>query len=566
MTATGCGVYREATSPNAGINPEVAARWRREGHWTDAVLTDRLAELARRDPARELVVDPVFGRFTYGEVAEQVERLAAGLRQLGIGPGDIAILELPNWAPFLIFHAALTALGAVTVNIPPVYRERELTFLVRFTRASLVALPAEFRGYDFLSLARAVQAQAPALKALFLVGPGSDRAEGGMLRYERFLEVPWEGRVPSSELAGLRPHPDALTAIGFTSGTTGALKGAMQTSNILNAINAGLRRRYRLGEDDRIFAASPLGHAVGFTHCLRMAVTVGGTLVLLDRWDPERAVELIARERCTFTAAATPFLLDLVSHPAVGRHGNLPSLRLFLCGGAPVPARLVRDARRVLPHTFVSPLFGMTECGGVTTCPLDAPVEKLWTTDGMPCDGMECKVVDSAGETVPPGQDGELLVRGPMVALGYFAQPELTREHFRPDGFLRTGDQARMDAEGYIKITGRIKDLIIRGGVNISPAEIEEILFTHPDVAQAAVVGMPDPRLGERICAFVVPRPAASLDLEVVKWWMERAGVAKQKWPERVEVVDALPMTPSGKVQKFRLREMITERMTREIA
>lgn len=557
---------RGATGPDAGINLETAVRWRREGHWTDVVLSDRLRELARHDPTRELVVDPVFGRFTYGEVAEQVERLAAGLRQLGIGPGDIAILELPNWASFLVFHAALTALGAVTVNIPPIYRERELIYLVRFTRASLVVLPAEFRGYDFLSLARTVRTQAPALRALFLVGPGSDRAERGMLRYERFLEIPWEARVPSAELAGLRPHPDTLTAIGFTSGTTGALKGALQTSNILNAINEGLRRRYRLGEGDRIFAASPVGHAVGFTHCLRMVVTIGGTLVLLDRWDPERAIELIARERCTFTAAATPFLLDLISHPSVGRHNNLPSLRLFLCGGAPIPAQLIKEARRVLPYTFVSPLFGMTECGGVTTCPLDAPVEKLWTTDGLPCEGMECKVVDAAGETAPPGQDGELLVRGPMVALGYFAQPELTREHFGTDGFFRTGDRARMDVEGYIKITGRIKDLIIRGGVNISPVEIEDILFAHPDIAQVAVVGMPDPRLGERICAFVVPRPQASVDLEVVRRWMERAGVAKQKWPERVEVVDTLPMTPSGKVQKFRLREMIQERMAREIA
>jgi acyl-CoA synthetase (AMP-forming)/AMP-acid ligase II len=197
----------------------------------------------------------------------------------------------------------------------------------------------------------------------------------------------------------------------------------------------------------------------------------------------------------------------------------------------------------------------MTECGGVTTCPVDAPEEKRWSTDGRPCEGMEVQVVDPTGRALPPGLDGELVIRGPMVALGYFRQPGLTAEQWRADGFFRSGDQARLDGDGYIKITGRIKDLIIRGGVNISPVEIEDALYTHPAVASVAVVGMPDPRLGERICAFVVPRPGAAVDLPDVQRWMERAGLAKQKWPEVVELVDALPLTPSGKVQKFRLRE-----------
>lgn len=528
------------------------------------ILSDRLFELARAHPDRELVVDPVFGRFTYGEVAGQVERAAFGLRELGIGPRDVGILCLPNWTPFLVLHAALTALGAVTVNVPSSYRERELEFLARFTRARLLVLPAEFRGHDYVPLARAVAAVARDLRAVLLVGPGAERGEQDLLGYERFLATSWERRGHNADLERQRPGPDDVTAIGFTSGTTGVLKGALQTSRILHEINLGFIRRYRLDADDRILLASPVGHAVGFTHCLRMAITIGGAVVLLDRWEPERAIELIAREHCTFTAAATPFLLDLVSHPAVRHERGLPSLRLFLCGGAPVPAQLVHDAAGVLPHTFTSPLFGMTECGGVTTCPFDAPREKLWTTDGTPCAGMDVKVVDGAGRELPPGEPGELLVRGPMVALGYLDQPELTQQHFPPDGFFRTGDQARLDEDGYVKITGRIKDLIIRGGVNLSPVEIEDILFTHPDVANVAVVGMPDPRLGERVCAFIVPRPRARLELEDVQAWMERAGVAKQKWPERVELVDGFPLTPSGKVQKFRLREEIAWRMRRD--
>jgi cyclohexanecarboxylate-CoA ligase len=239
-------------------------------------------------------------------------------------------------------------------------------------------------------------------------------------------------------------------------------------------------------------------------------------------------------------------------------------MRVFLCGGTSVPEQLVRDARVALPETFTSPLWGMTECGGVTTCPFDAPEEKLYTTDGLPCGGMELKVVDPEGNTLPPGGDGELMARGPMVTRGYYRQPELTADSYLADGYFRTGDQARLDADGYVKITGRIKDLIIRGGVNISPVEIENVIFSHPKVLNVAVVGMPDPRLGERSCAFVIPKQGQSLDLAEMRDWMARAGVAKPKWPERVELVDELPTTPSGKVQKFRLREIIAERIAAE--
>ena len=256
--------------------------------------------------------------------------------------------------------------------------------------------------------------------------------------------------------------------------------------------------------------------------------------------------------------------MDLVYHRQLERYANLPSLRLFLCGGASIPEQLMRDARTALPHTFVSPLWGMTECGGVTTCPFDAHEEKLYTTDGLPCSNMELKVADQNGEPVPPGVDGELMVRGAMVTRGYFRQPELTREHYLADGFFRTSDQARMDEDGYIKITGRLKDLIIRGGVNISPVEIENVLFSHPKVTNVAVVGMPDLRLGERTCAFVVLAGGESLGIEEVQRWMDEAGVAKPKWPERVEVVDALPMTSSGKIQRFRLREIIAKRVAEE--
>ena len=522
------------------------------------LITDRLFDVAERDTDRELIVDPVFGRFTYGDVAGQVERLAFALRDLGYGPGDVVILQLPNWSPFLIFHLALTAIGAVTGNIPFVYREREVGSILRLTGAKGLVVPRVFRGFDFKAMVQSLRAGFPGLGHAFLVGrdEASD-GDGDLIGYEALMRRPAESQGHRGGLLALKPAADDVTAFGFTSGTTGDLKGAVFDTDVLNAVNRGLAERYGLGEGDRIFGCSPLGHAVGFTHALRMTLTIGGSIVLLEHWDPASALAAIHDERCTFVAAATPFLMDMVYHPALPRYDHLPSLRLFLCGGTSVPERVMKDARVNLPHTFTSPLWGMTECGGVTSCPFDAPPEKLFTTDGLPCESMELKIVDPGMNVVPPGTDGELMVRGPMVARGYFRQPELTAEYFQADGFFRTGDQARMDEDGYIKITGRIKDLIIRGGVNISPVEIENVLFSHPKVSNVAVVGAPDPRLGERACAFVVLKEETSFGLEEVKQWMAQAGVAKPKWPERVEVVKSLPMTPSGKIQKFRLRESI---------
>ncbi len=522
------------------------------------LISDRLFDLAHRHPDRELVYDPVYGRFSYRGIATQTERLAFGLRRLGIGPGDIVVLQLPNWLPFIVFHLALTAIGAITVNAPVIYRERELKTLFEVTKAKGLVVPRMYGKDDFLPMAKTLFDETPSLKHLFIVGRDGGDVPQGMTGYEALMENAWEKGGGRNDLSSLRAATNETTVISFTSGTTGVMKGAMLSTDNLRAWNTGLAERYGLNEEDRIFCCSPLGHAVGFGHCLRMSLTIGCGMVLLDRWSATKALELISEERCTFVAGATPFLMDLVYHPELEAYGNLPSLRLFLCGGASIPEQLILDADKALPHTFVTPLWGMTECGGVTTCPFDAPPLKRFTTDGKPCDSMQLKIVDSGGQPVAPGEKGELLARGPMLSLGYFHLPELTAGFFQEDGFFRTGDQACMDEDGYIKITGRIKDLIIRGGVNISPVEVENVLFSHPNVANVAIVGVPDVRLGERVGAFIITRDGHSLGLPEVQRWMADAGLAKSKWPEWIECVGELPMTPSGKIQKFRLRQQIT--------
>ena len=527
------------------------------------LISDRFLQTARSYPDKEVIIDRHFGRLTAHDVADQTARLAASLRQLGLGHGDMIVVQLPNWAPFIVLHLALTAIGAVTINIPVTFREREVGGILKMTDAKAIIVPDAFRGFEFLPFITELSQDCPDLQHLILVEKNLAPAllvPAGRLNvttYARLLEANDEPADWQDLFGHADVSLDDVTTLTFTSGTTGGLKGAIHDSRTLAAINRGFIERYAIGGKDCIFGSSPFGHAVGFTHAVRMALSVGAKIVLLDYWEPDVAIQLMHDEACTFMTGATPFLMDLVHHPDLAKYNNLPTLRLFLCGGATVPEQLVRDARANLPNALVSPLWGMSECGGVSNCPPGAPEEKYLETDGLPCGGMELKVVGADLMPLPPGAEGELLVRGPMVAKGYYRLPELTAELFLADGFFRTGDQARMDDDGYVKITGRIKDLIIRGGVNISPVDIESVLFSHPKVHNAAVIGKPDDRLGERICAFIIPVEGEMVSLHEVKEWMATSGLAKQKWPEHLELVDKFPMTPSGKVQKFKLRERI---------
>lgn len=526
------------------------------------LISNRVFDIAERDPERELVFDPLYGRYTYADIADQVQRLACGLKQLGLGKGDCVILQLPNWTPFLVFHLAVTAIGGVTINMPMVFREKEVGNVQRISGAKALVVPSLYQGKrDFVEVASNVSSAAPDLRHVFVVGQGEIGAideTPQMIDYAAFMAKSWESQGRLSGIRSTDDHLDDLTMMSFTSGTTGEQKGAMLSSRVLSAWNIGLAERYKLDEGERILACSPFGHAVGLAHALRMTFTLGASLVLQEKWNPDQAIQLISQERCTFMAGATPFLMDVVYNPGLA-NADMSSMRLFICGGASIPEKLLMDAQQALPDTFTTPLWGMTECGGATTCSFDAPLEKLHTTDGNPCGDMEVKVVDEQGQEVPPGVEGELMARGSMLALGYYQRPELTKECFQEDGYFRTGDQARMDADGYIKITGRIKDLIIRGGVNISPVEIESVLFSHPRIANVAVVGMPDSRLGERVCAFIQPNETGDIiNMDDLQSWMQQQGVAKPKWPERIEMLEAFPITQSGKIQKFKLRELIS--------
>ena len=490
-------------------------------------------------------------RFTYREMAAMADRIAVGLSRLGVGRDDVVAAQLPNWWQFTLTYLACSRLGAVMNPLMHIFRERELGFMLKHGGAKVAIVPKVFRGFDHEQMLAGLQPNLPELRQVVVVdgtGPNS---------FEALLSGPnWEEQADAPVILNRhRPGPDDITQLIYTSGTTGEPKGVMHSANTLMSNIIPYARRMALTADDVVLMASPMAHQTGFMYGLMMPIMLRATVVLQDVWDPKRAIDLIGRERVSFTMASTPFLADLTR--TVGEAGTpVPSLKTFLCAGAPIPGPLVEQARQTLGAKIVS-AWGMTENGAVTTTLLEDDDERSVASDGCPLPGVQIKVVDSDGATRPAGESGSLLVRACSNFGGYLKRPHLNGTD--ADDWFDTGDLARIDERGYVRITGRSKDVIIRGGENIPVVEIEALLYRHPAVAQAAIVAYPDPRLGERGCAVLVLKPGQSLDLAGMVEFLKSQKVALQYIPERLLLLDAMPATPSGKIQKFKLRETLRE-------
>ena len=490
-------------------------------------------------------------RFTYREIAAMADRIAVGLSRLGVGQNDVVAAQLPNWWQFTLTYLACSRLGAVMNPLMHIFRERELGFMLKHGGAKVAIVPKVFRGFDHEQMLAGLQPSLPELRQVVVVdgtGPNS---------FEALLSGPrWEDQADAPALlSGHRPGPDDITQLIYTSGTTGEPKGVMHSANTLMSNIVPYARRMALTADDVVLMASPMAHQTGFMYGLMMPIMLRAAVVLQDVWDPKRAIDLIGRERVSFTMASTPFLADLTR--VVGEAGTpVPSLKTFLCAGAPIPGPLVEQARQTLGAKIVS-AWGMTENGAVTTTLLEDDDERSVASDGCPLPGVQIKVVDGAGTVLPAGESGSLLVRACSNFGGYLKRPHLNGTN--ADDWFDTGDLARIDERGYVRITGRSKDVIIRGGENIPVVEIEALLYRHPAVAQAAIVAFPDPRLGERGCAVIVLKPGQSLDQAGMVEFLKSQKVALQYIPERLLLLDAMPSTPSGKIQKFKLRETLRD-------
>jgi cyclohexanecarboxylate-CoA ligase len=520
-------------------------RFREAGYWLDKTVDQLLTEAVAKSPNKvSIVADRAdraqSRRLTYKELDDLANRAATSLLRLGVGRGDVVTVQLPNWWEFVVTAFACSKIGAVMNPVMPILRERELTYILKFCNAKVFIVPKAYRGFDYAAMAQGMRGSLPDLKQIIVVDGEGESS------FERMLLAAEPGKLPSGV------GPDDMSVIMFTSGTTGEPKGVMHTSNSLIACCKALATRFGLNSSDVLLVASPVGHMTGYAAIVLLSVYLGGTMILQDVWEAKRGVDLMSTEGVTYTAASTPFLSDICEAVKAGAP-HPKSLRSFLCGGAPIPSVLIERAANELSLKVCS-LWGMTEVLSGTLTEPSRAAEKSASTDGRPQDGMEVRIVDFDGKALPSGQSGRLLVRGSQMFKGYYKRPDLAA--FDGEGWFDSGDLAYMDEDGYIRISGRVKDILIRGGENVPVVEIENLLYKHPAVAGVAVVGFPDARLGERGCAFVVTRPGTTIDLAAVQDYLRDAKMAKQFWPERVEVVTELPRTASGKIQKFKLKEI----------
>ncbi|WP_131740795.1 AMP-binding protein [Actinomadura roseirufa] len=534
------------------IDAETAARWRAAGWWEGRSIRSLLTEAARTHPDRIALVGHRTGggrvTRTYREFDRNARHAASVLASLGVGAGDAVVLMLPNRVEYPELVFGINGLGATYVGVPVAHGERQAAAVLLRSRAKVLVIPRRWRSGDHLELSRALRAECPELEhVIVLDDDGADLRDGESL---------WSDHAGVPDRAFPDPDPGRICYIGFTSGTTGGPKGAVHTHDTL--IYAIRRQAEHIGaaafgEPMVQLVASPVGHHTGFAWGIVFTTMLAGTAVHVDRWDPAWGAQVIRDEGVTTFFGAPTFLQDMLDTDLAGDPAC--PLSCLVIAGAPVPRSLPAQAGAAL-GAYIAPGWGMTECSIAVSCTPAEPAA-IQRTDGSAFTGTEIKIVGSKGEDLPPGEVGDLLVRGPGLTVGYFDRPDATADAYLPGLWFKTGDRASVDEHGWLSLSGRSKDIIVRGGENIPVTDLESVLSDHPDLLNVAVVGVPDERLGERICAVVAVRPGRpEPTVASLAGHLLAQGFSKHHLPERVVVLPELPMTPSGKIQKFVLREM----------
>ena len=537
------------------FNEQRRAAYRQQGLWGDASLADYWQQTARAMPDKIAVVDNNGASYTYSALDHAASCLANWMLAKGIESGDRIAFQLPGLCEFTVIYLACLKIGAVSVPLLPSWREAELVWVLNKCQAKMFFAPTLFKQTRPVDLILPLQNQLPQLQQI--VGVDKLAPATSSLSLSQIIAD------NTSLTTAITTHGDELAAVLFTSGTEGLPKGVMLTHNNILASERAYCARLNLTWQDVFMMPAPLGHATGFLHGVTAPFLIGARSVLLDIFTPDACLALLEQQRCTCMLGATPFVYDLLNvlekQPA-----DLSALRFFLCGGTTIPKKVARECQQ--RGIKLLSVYGSTESSPHAVVNLDDPLSRFMHTDGYAAAGVEIKVVDDARKTLPPGCEGEEASRGPNVFMGYFDEPELTARALDEEGWYYSGDLCRMDEAGYIKITGRKKDIIVRGGENISSREVEDILLQHPKIHDACVVAMSDERLGERSCAYVVLKaPHHSLSLEEVVAFFSRKRVAKYKYPEHIVVIEKLPRTTSGKIQKFLLRKDIMRRLTQDV-
>ncbi|MCX8021976.1 MAG: AMP-binding protein [Syntrophorhabdaceae bacterium] len=538
---------------------EDGERYTRLRWWLGITWADLFNKHTDIYPEKIGLVDDM-GRWTNRELRDEVDRTAIGFMNLGIQKRDRVLLQLPNWHEFIVSFLALQKIGAIIVVLVPRHVQIEINHFAKLTDPTAWIVPERYGKIDYRPIIDDVLKESPSIKHVILVRAKENR---DFHRIEGIVD----GVVLSPDnlkaLEERRPDPDEVSQILPTGGTTGLPKLSPRTHNsyMNNVEYHGYR--WEITSQDTIMVITPLGHNLAVHWGLAAALFFHARLVVIDSSKPEDICEWIEREKVTAIPTVPALIARVLQMENLHKY-DLSSLKKISVGGAPSTPELVKGVEEKIGAKFING-FGSVE-GTCASTKLGDPIELICGSVGKPiCPYDEVKVVDQSGNELPPGVDGELVSKGPGIFTGYFRSTEEERAKlFTKDGFFRTGDQARKDVEGNIWITGRIKDIIIRGGENISAVEIESLLSGHPHIADSAVVGMPDKILGERICAFVVPRSGAIPTLQDVVSYLKDKGASVLQLPERIEIIQELPMTKVGKVDKKALREEIKKRLEEE--
>jgi non-ribosomal peptide synthetase component E (peptide arylation enzyme) len=528
------------------VKPRLAAQYVQRGLWSNETFFEVLERQAAAFPEREAFCD-ARGRITYGELKEKVERCAELLRRSGIGRGDVVTVQLPNRIDFPVVFFALELIGAVANKVNPDFRLHELEFILNFAGSRAYVYPTEFRGFDYAEMARTLKEKCKGLRNLL----SDEDVRTGIADSAQIAET---NRV--------RMDPNEIFRMAFTSGTTGDAKCVLHSFNTTLYASRLLNADMHVAEKDVLLIYLPMGLNWGYLTLLQ-TILAGARAVLLERFSAAAALELIEKEKVTYIATAPASIVAILNDPSLKSRG-LSSLRVVITGGASAAVETIR-AYQASVHGHLIELYGMLETGFHTYTRFEDDPEAVNGTIGRVAGEMELRLIDERGADVPHGEIGEIAARGPTVHLGYHDNSEANAQAFTEDGWFRTGDLGRyVDRKGNVQITGRRKEIINRGGKKFFPREVEEILYTHPKILHAAMVGLPDARLGERNCLCVVPKEGAKLQLaEVVEFL--RGQVADYKLPEHLEHFSELPLTGTGKIRRHILRDWVLERQGKRV-
>jgi cyclohexanecarboxylate-CoA ligase/acyl-CoA synthetase len=524
--------------------------FRSKGYWDSHSLAYYIDTFAVADPDRLALTDN-YTELSRGELRAQAYRLALSFKKLGVVAGDRVQVQLPNWNEFVVIYVALARLGAVLVPTMPVYRGDEVKFVIDNSGAKISIVTANFRSFNYVDMITEIRKTTPAIEKVIVVrGAATD----GNLSYDDLIAG---DSVPSDDELGPVPNPDAAHAVIYTSGTESRPKGCQHTFATMSFTAHRLAADvFALTEDDVMFMPTPITHATGLAAGILMPLMYGAGVHLIDVWEPNEGLRQIAKYKTTISMAATPFLQMALGALKTDPTHDISSMRIWASAGAPIPEAMLTDWKSLIPGCLALPVYGNSEALVVTAMRYDDSPEKVVSTDGRTPEGVHLEIRDEADNSLPAGKEGEIKFTSPGMLLGYWQDPEKTAATIGPDGFFATGDLGRVDDDGFLRVTGRIKDIIIRGGLNISAREVEENAAMHPNVAAIAAVSMPDERLGEKVCAFIVADGAELTVAELAAYLQGERHIAPPKCPEKIIFVSELPTTATGKVKKFELRQL----------